>query len=306
MLASLQLSTCAPGFYLILTRSATTEAYLEAIEIVRTVFILYDCASIKVIRTDIELKLVNSEVESCMNLHNIVMETSSPYAHYQNGAERSVQTIIKGTSSVLHGQVWLRADLWNEVLRYYTHTRNHTPNAKCGSISPWKRITGRDTDLSSSFRFAFGDLVAHGIPKELREWKFDVRNELGIYVGQPDFSVHSHRIYDPFKHRVYDRQSVHKLDISDLQYLKWYGMRQNMREAKLPYRLVEDAVHSFCNNDNDQSTTTFSSDSSNEALTPVPTDPVLSIVTPFTELTAEAIAEAVVAKQSSRRGSAAL
>jgi hypothetical protein len=99
--------------------------------------------------------------------------------------------------------------------------------------------------IASAFNFTFGDFVAHGIDKQLRLWKFDVKNELGIYVGQSDTSKHTHRIYDPYKHKVYERTGVYRINISSEQYLKWYSNRLYMREGKIPYSIVEDAIYSF-------------------------------------------------------------
>ena len=44
-------------------------------------------------------------------------------------------------------------------------------------------------NLNKSFQFTFGDLVAVHIPKERRDWKFDLRWDVGIYIGQPESSV---------------------------------------------------------------------------------------------------------------------
>jgi hypothetical protein len=220
-------------------------AYIQAIELVIRFYSTYNL-KIKTLRTDKELKLMSEEVEIFLSEQQITVESSAPYAHYQNGAERNIQTVIKGVAAMLHAQPWLRADCWNEALRHYIHIRNHTPNSKTLNVSPWKILTNKDTDLSSTFNFTFGDFVAHGIQKQQRLWKFDVRNELGIYVGQSDTSKHSHRIYDPYKHKVYERTGVYHINISDQQYLKWYNSRLFMREDKLRYNMVKDAFHSFC------------------------------------------------------------
>jgi hypothetical protein len=110
---------------------------------------------------------MSEEVEILLAEQQISIESSAPYSHYQNGAERNIQTIIKGVaSSLLHAQPWLRADCWNEALRHYIHLRNHTPNSKTSNVSPWKIITDKDTDLSSTlFNFSSGDFVAHGFQK---------------------------------------------------------------------------------------------------------------------------------------------
>jgi hypothetical protein len=78
-----------------------------------------------------------------------------------------------------------------------------------------------------------------------RNWKFDLKNDIGIYVGQPDGSVDNSLVYWPFNHSVSERSSLVKLQISDRDFLHYYGRRQEMRERSLPYSVVKDAVVNF-------------------------------------------------------------
>lgn len=230
------------------TRSTNAEAFLQALEQVRLFYQQHNC-TVDTIRSDSEQALIGQMASKWLAEHHIKAESSAPYRHHQNGAERHIQTIIKGTSALLHGQPWLRADSWAEALRTYVQCRNRTPNSHTGSQSPHEVITKRITDLSTSFSFSFGDLVAVGVPKELRKWKFDLRNDLGIYVGQVEGSSSTHRIYNPYTHKVYDRGSVNKLNISEDQFIAFYNKQLSIHENKLPYRIVEDAVHSFMDDD---------------------------------------------------------
>ena len=67
-------------------------------------------------------------------------------------------------------------------------------------------ITGRKTNLQKTFCFTFGDLVAIDLPKETRNWKFDLRWDVGIYVGQPENSVEAAMVYFPFKKNSFSRE----------------------------------------------------------------------------------------------------
>jgi hypothetical protein len=51
-------------------------------------------------------------------------------------------------------------------------------------MSPYQMITGKALD---EFKFTFGDLLAVSVPvnDKTREWKFDMKNQMGIYCGQP-------------------------------------------------------------------------------------------------------------------------
>lgn len=226
------------------TNNKETEAFLEGLEIVRMFFHQYDY-KVKIIRVDTEINLNSGKVNVYTSANQIEVENSTPYRHHQNGAERYIQTIIKGTCSLLHGQVWLRADGWADALRHYVRLRNRTPNVHTDNQSPWQIITKHQVDLKSTYSFIFGDIVVVGKPKELRTGKFNVRNDIGIYVGQTEGYKDSHRIYSPLNHKVYERGSVHKVDISDIQLLKWYNTQNNKSEAKLPYKDVQDAVYFF-------------------------------------------------------------
>ena len=79
--------------------------------------------------------------------------------HYQNFVERYVQTIIKFTSALLHGQDILQAKHWNWALFHAIDCRNRVPNTKSRPMSPYEMITGRKTNLQKSFQFVFGDIV---------------------------------------------------------------------------------------------------------------------------------------------------
>jgi hypothetical protein len=127
----------------------SSSAYIDAIQLVMRFYTTHNC-TIKVLRTDGERKLISAEVEKFLSESHIVIETSATYAHCQNGAECNIQTIVKGTATLLHAQPWLRggAGCWNEALRHFTNVRNnHTINTKTMNQSPWKIISGRNTDI---------------------------------------------------------------------------------------------------------------------------------------------------------------
>ena len=114
---------------------------------------------------------------------NIRHEASIPYQHYQNAVERDVQTIVNGTATLLLAQSWLRKDNWDLAMFHYVDVRNKTPNVR--EISPYQIITKERVDLARDYPFAFGDFVCVHRPEDTGEWKFDLKNELGIYVGSP-------------------------------------------------------------------------------------------------------------------------
>ena len=116
--------------------------------------------------------------------------------------ERDVQTIVAGTSVTLHAQLWLNASCWDLAMLFFTDCRNRTPNSRSkDEKSPLQVITGEFTDFEVSHRFAFGALLAcatpGNTPSEAKTWKFDAKNELGIYIGIPSGAKRSSLVYWP-------------------------------------------------------------------------------------------------------------
>ena len=103
------------------------------------------------------------------------------------------------------------------IISHWIKWKNNTPTNR-SNLSPNHIITESPTDLSKSFQFSFGDLLAVKVPKELRPWKFALRRDLFIFVGRPNDSVESALVYSPFDHYVLTRGDLFKLDISDEQY----------------------------------------------------------------------------------------
>jgi hypothetical protein len=190
----------------------------------------------KVLRTDYEKLLDSDSMRSALVRRQMTAQHSAPYRHFQNSVEREVQTYLKGISLLMHSQQWLQSNQWDLALHHFGDVRNHTPNVHHKHKSPEHRVTGNSTDLSKLFQFSFGDLVAVGIPKELQTWKFDLRNDIGIYVGRPEGTVDAGNIYYPDTGSILTRGSIYKLQVSDEAVLKYFQRRKDMRETNLTGR----------------------------------------------------------------------
>jgi hypothetical protein len=83
--------------------------------------------------------------------------------------------------------------------------------------------------LERNFISLFFDLVAVKIPDDDREWKFDLRHEVGIYVGQPDHSVDAGIVYFPYTGQELIRSNLHLLNISDEAYRQYFSRRHDLR-----------------------------------------------------------------------------
>ena len=195
----------------------------------------------KILRTDSEMVLQSQSVTSILQEHGMTAEYSAPYAHYQNIVERYVQTCNKGISTMLHAQEYLPANTWHLALFHFIKCRNHTPNKKSKLSTPHQIITGSTVNLSKQFQFTFGDTVAVRIPPETKSWKFDLKYDLGIYVGQPDGSVDSGLIFLPYDRKLIVRTDLIRITLTNEQFLHYSHRRHGIRDSTTPWKAISTA-----------------------------------------------------------------
>jgi len=139
---------------------------------------------VKAFRSDSKKIMKWGPVKHLLKSKGIQPQHSLPYAHYQNLAERYVQTIVKAVSTVLHGQSLLKAYLWDYALFYVVNCKNSTPNSKTGRETPSQMVTGiKYLDLQRENLFSFGELVI--VRNTKKTWKFDIKNDVAFYIGHP-------------------------------------------------------------------------------------------------------------------------
>jgi hypothetical protein len=223
-----------------LVDSVNAATYLEALDRVRKYF-SGKGFKLTTVRSDFRNIYRTPEVDEYIQLHNIDRQNSSPYHKWQNAVEREVQTMVVNMSAIIHGQILLRADAWSLILEYYCNIHNALPNTNTGT-SPNHMIDSSHVDADYQFKYELGELVCYGIPKEQRTWKFDVKNEIGIYVGDEPGTKGSYRLYLPYDHKPTVRADVASINISEVQLMAWYSKRRDVQEGMLPYRIVEDAL----------------------------------------------------------------
>ena len=85
-------------------------------------------------------------------------------------------------------------------------------------------VTGvKSIDLSRQFLLTFGQPVRVRVPK--RSWRFDVKSELGIYVGVPNGSVGGGLTYYPSTRAIASRADLVPLDITPKEFEKYENNR---------------------------------------------------------------------------------
>ena len=196
-------------------------------------------------------------------------ESSAPYQQWQNAVERDIQTIISNVSATIHGQDFLRADIWAHALTHWTRLHNAVPHAVLQD-TPARIIDPIFcVDAHHQYRFVFGDLLCFPLQDHERLWKFDVKNDIGFYAGDEDSVKGGSVIYMPYTHSFLTRGNGHRILISDLQLLQWYSQRRDIRRNPLPYSVVHNAVMDLLSN---RETPAEKADSSQILITPALTD----------------------------------
>jgi Reverse transcriptase (RNA-dependent DNA polymerase) len=232
--------------HVVLSKSQNTDSVKAALSKVLDWYIQQGCKP-EILRVDDAKGLNSVELKSWLwTTYKVKIQKSIPYSHWQVAVERDMQTVVNGASALLHGQEWLKADSWDLALQHFVSIRNRTPNARTGFQSPLQAITKEALDFDTSFKFNFGDLVAVALPgnKIEKNWKFDVKNQLGIYCGQPE-TKGGNMIYWPCEHSISVRYSCWKIEVTDRQFMMYYEQRHHMREGSLKFNQVEGAFHDF-------------------------------------------------------------
>ena len=220
---------------------ATEDVYLEGLEEIR----LYYKARgirIKTIRTDDFTTFKSRKVRSYYAKHGIQRQSSTPYQHWQNSVERDIQTMIHNISAVIHGSLLMRADSWNRALKQWIKVHNDLPRSS-HQYSPNAIMDNKhQVDARHQYRFAYGDIVCFPLAEKERRWKFDTKNEVGFYLGDKKGMKGGCHVYQPYSHNIITRGDVHRVRISEIELMEWYGKRAHVRQSGLAWGIVEDAI----------------------------------------------------------------
>ena len=136
------------------------------------------------------------------------------------------RTQWKGTSRPYWPQFTVRTSYAQTLGPMPSDTGNSVPqtsikNTPARIIDPCFR-----TDAYTQFRHGFGDLLCNPLQDHERLWKFDVKNDIGFYMGDKDGVKGGSIVYMPYTHSTLVRGNGHCGLISDLQLLQWYSPRR--------------------------------------------------------------------------------
>ena len=220
---------------------ASEDVYLEGLDTIRLYYEKHGIR-IKVIRSDDFTTFKSRKVRAYYAKHGIERQSSTPYQHWQNSVERDIQTMIHNISAVVHGSILMRADSWNRALKHWIKVHNDLPRS-AHQYSP-NAIMNNDhqVDARYQYRFAFGDIVCYPLAENERRHKFDTKNELGLYLGDKTGMKGGCHVYQPYWHRIIIRGDVHRVRISEVELMEWYGKRAYVRQSGLGWGQVEGAI----------------------------------------------------------------
>jgi hypothetical protein len=79
--------------------------------------------------------------------------------------------------------------------------KNSTPNSKTRRETPSQMVTGnKHLDLQCQNLFSFGELIIVGSTK--KTWKFDLKNDVALYLGHPKGTVNGGTVYYPIISKI--------------------------------------------------------------------------------------------------------
>ena len=196
----------------------------------------------RILRSDYYSTFRSNKATTFYEEHQCTHESSAPYQQWQNAVERDIQTILCNVSATIQGQDWLRADTWAHALTHWTRLHNALPHSILKDTPARLIDPNFSIDSHHQYRFAYGDLLCFPLQEHERLWKFDVKNDIGFYMGDEDSIKGGTKVYMPYTHSILTRGNGHRVLISDLQLLQWYSKRRDIRRNPTPYSFVRDAV----------------------------------------------------------------
>ncbi len=220
----------------------------------------------RILRSDYYITFRSLKATTFYEDNHCTHESSAPYQQWQNAVERDIQTLLANVSATIHSQDFLRADTWAHAVTHWRRLHNSVPHSSIREtparlIDPNFRI-----DAHTQFRHAFGDLLCFPLQDHERLWKFDVKNDIGFYMGDEDGVKGGSIVYMPYTHSTLVRGNGHRVLISDLQLLHWYSRRRDIRRNPLPYSIVADACMDLLAN---RSTPAISDTNTQILITPI-------------------------------------
>ncbi|KAJ3552615.1 hypothetical protein NP233_g12840 [Leucocoprinus birnbaumii] len=136
---------------------------------------------LKQVRMDMGREWYNQAWEDYRQEHGLRFEFMTPYTHQQNGtAERSVQTILDGTHSIM-AESGLPLKYWADTVQTVVYVWNFIPSSRRPKTVPAELWTGRRQDVSHLQ--PFGSTAYAHVPLDLGLSKLSPRSTRLTMIG---------------------------------------------------------------------------------------------------------------------------
>ena len=94
-------------------------------------------------------------------------------------------------------------------------------------------------DARYQYRLAYGDIVCYPLAEKEN---FDTKNEMGFYLGDKKGMKGGCHVYQPYYHKILTRGDEHRVRISEIELMEWYGKQAHVRQSGLSWGVVEEAI----------------------------------------------------------------
>ncbi len=102
-------------------------------------------------------------------------------------------------------------------------------NTKTGHQTPNQLVTRtKYLDLQHEHLFSFGELVI--VRNTEKTWKFDVKNDVAIYLGHPKGTLNGGIVYYPYINKIAQRLDVSPANIPEEVYKQYFVRRYKVKE----------------------------------------------------------------------------
>jgi hypothetical protein len=104
--------------------------------------------------------------------------------------------------------------LWDYALFYVVNCKNSTPNSRTRRETPSQMVTGvKHFDLQRKNLFSFSKLII--VRSTEKTWKFDLKNDVALYLGHPKGMVNGGTVYYPLFNKIAERADLTPANISE-------------------------------------------------------------------------------------------
>ena len=85
----------------------------------------------------------------------------------------------------------------------------------------------------NQFQFKFGEPVCVPVVQPEKNWRFDMKNNIAIFIGQPVGSVYGGRVFYLWSGKVLVRASLSKITALKQDIKRWIGVRHELMNGTL-------------------------------------------------------------------------